>query len=215
MVNAVIFDMDGVLVDSNRYVWQSFEEVLKPYNIKFTKEEIRAQLGNSLKDIIAGWNKKYNLNLVDVDKFSREAGEIQFKLMKNEKPDLFLIKFLESLKKHNIPMGVGTSSKKWRAEKMLKVLKIEKYFSALVTADDVTEHKPNPHVFLEVAKRLSINPIDCVVIEDAESGIEAAKRGNMKAIGFLREQNTRDEFKKADRIISSFSEIGYEDIRKL
>ena len=87
--------------------------------------------------------------------------------------------------------------------------------SEVIAVDDVAEHKPNPHLFLMAAKRLNISTKYCVVIEDAASGIEAAKRGHMKSIGYLTKYNTKAELRKADLIIKNFSELSYQRIKKL
>ena len=109
-------------------------------------------------------------------------------------------------------MAIGTSSQSDRAKSLIRLLGIEEYFSVFITANDVNKHKPDPQVFLEAAKKLGIIPENCVVIEDAPVGIEAAKRGNMKAIAILRDYNTKEELKKADLTINSFSELDYDKL---
>jgi beta-phosphoglucomutase len=211
---AVIFDMDGVLIDSNKIVWDSFNKLLEPFGIHISDEEIKQRLGSSLRDNIDLWNKKYNLNL-NLEEFSRKSFEIQLKALEKVKTDKNLINLLEDLKLNKILMSVGTSSKKSRTEEILNLLKIRDYFSAIVTANDVDKHKPDPSLFLEAAKRLGINPDQCVVIEDAQSGISAAKNGNMKAIGYLTKENSKDELKNADLIINNFKELNLKKLGSL
>jgi beta-phosphoglucomutase-like phosphatase (HAD superfamily) len=112
-------------------------------------------------------------------------------------------------------MGVGTSSTKDRAHKIISFLNIDEYFTTIVTSEDVKEHKPNPHIFLEVAKRLNISPENCIVIEDARDGIIAAKNGNMKSIGYLTNLNNTELLSDADMIINNFSKISYEELKTL
>lgn len=80
---------------------------------------------------------------------------------------------------------------------------------------NIEEHKPNPHIFLEVARLLKEAPEKCVVIEDAATGIEAAKNGKMKSIGFLTEWNSREELNNADKIISNFGALSYEELERM
>ncbi len=213
MKYAAIFDMDGVLVDSNKAIWDSHNEVLKTYGVRLSDEEIRQYLGKSLRDDIKAWNEKYGLNL-DLKTHSEASWKIQLRILKDMKADPGLVSLLEDLKLHGIPMGVGTSSQGFRAEKILDLLKIRNYFSAVVSANDVNLHKPNPDLFLEVARRLKVDPKKCVVFEDAASGIEAAKRGGMKAIGYLREHNGESELRYADLVIRKFSEVSYDTIAR-
>lgn len=209
---AVIFDMDGVLVDSPKYVWKSFNRLLEPQGIHFNDEEIaREYLGRSIRDQINLWKEKYKINL-DMDEFSGRAWKIQLDLMKGIKVDAYLLNLLNDLKLNGVPMGVGTSSRRFRAEKILDLLKIRSFFSVIVAADDVTKHKPDPELFLTVARKLDVKPENCAVIEDANSGIEAAKKGHMKVIGYLTKYQTIEHLKKSDLIISSFKEL---DTRKI
>jgi HAD superfamily hydrolase (TIGR01509 family) len=160
------------------------------------------------------WKEKYGIEL-EVEKFSKEAGNMEIKMMANKQVNLDLLCLLKELKANKFPMGVGTSSLRWRAEEIIRLLRIKGYFSVIVSAEDVVHHKPNPDLFLKVAEELKVPPGNCVVIEDASSGIEAAKRGGMKAIGYLTDYNNPEELKKADLIISSFKELDSEKIKIL
>lgn len=213
---AVIFDMDGVLIDSTKHIWESFNVLVEPMGMHFDETAIRKYLGNSLRDQIIMWKEDYGIDVGDVNEFSTKAHKIATKLAKdnpNQNEDLLV--FLEELKIKKIPMGVGTSSTRERAHSMLLSANINQYFTSIVTSEDVIEHKPNPHIFLEVAKQLDVSPENCVVIEDAATGILAAKNGNMKAIGFLTEWNSKEELEKADKIIDSFNVLSYEELEKM
>lgn len=210
---AVIFDMDGVLVNSTEYVGKSFEAVLKrDYGIKTSTAD--RQLGLPLKYHVKKWNQNYNLD-IDVENFSRKATKVQLELMEKIKPENSLIRLLDSLRKNNVSLAVATSSMKYRADELLRLLKITDYFDVLVAADDVKRHKPHPDTFLEAAKRMYVKPVNCVVIEDALAGVQAAKAGKMKVVGYLTKHNKKSDFKCADLVISSFSEISYSRLQQL
>ena len=140
---------------------------------------------------------------------------IQLELLKDEKPSKDLLNLLKQSKEQGIKCAVATSSLRWRAEKILDLLKIRKSFDAIVTAEDTKNHKPNPDVFLEAARQVGVKPEECVVIEDSRNGVKAAKRGNMKAIGFATKYHSAKEFKHADITINNFSEINIEKLKKL
>ncbi len=212
---AVIFDMDGVLVDSAKYILTSFNHILNRHDVHIKDGELKDYLGLSIIGITNIWKERYNLDL-DPQVFVDEANAIQLELMKTSlKVDPNLLGFLKVLSSNGVPMGVGTSSYTDRAKTILNILKIRHYFSAISTAEEIKEHKPNPHIFLDVAKKLKINPQNCVVIEDAKVGIEAAKKGGMKSIGYLDSYTTREQLDGADLIVESFSELSYEKVRGL
>ncbi len=216
MIKAVIFDMDGVLVDSVSCNIESFRVLLKEYGVDYSVDKHKELIGNSLKDQIAFWKREYNIDeAIDEQEFSRKAFEIQKQLMKYCKIDPGLLVLLNNLKAKKLLMGIGTSSTKSRAETILKSLEIYKYFSTLITAEDVKEYKPNPAIFLSVAKKLKVQPGECVVIEDASSGIEAAKRAGMKTIGLINQFQTREDLRNADLLINSFKELNIDKILNL
>lgn len=214
MLQAVIFDLDGVLIDSPKYIWQSFNELLKD-KVTFTDDDIRLYLASSLRENVKSWRERFGIEIDDLEAFSRQAGKIQFELMKGVKPNQSLVRLLKELQASGIKIGVGTSSMTWRAEKILDLLSIRHYFSALVTANDVEHHKPHPEVFLTVAEKLEANPGRCVVIEDAINGIQAAHNGGMKAIGLVTEYHSAEELHEADRVINGFSELNVKKLQDL
>jgi len=169
----------------------------------------------SLRDQVADWNRRFGLS-IDYKAFGARTLEIQLDLVaKTVKPDQYLIRFLEELKSHSVPMGVGTSSSRKRAEKLIEHLGIAPYFSALITAHECANHKPSPDIFLKVAESLDMSPEYCVVVEDAMNGIEAAKRGGMKAVGFLNKYSSKEELRQADFLINGFSDMSYARIKQL
>ncbi len=212
---AVIFDMDGVLIDSTYYIWESFRKLLAPYGIVVTDELIRECLGYSLRDQIKIWEERFKVKLPPSSEFSEKAAEIEIAMMKESMVKQDLLVLLKELKKHGFRLAVGTASQEKRAVQILDLLEIKDYFDATITADDVAEHKPNPHIYLEAARRIEVDPKFCVVIEDAASGIEAAKRAKMESIGYLTKYNSAETLKDADLIIESFDDLSVGKIKKL
>ena len=211
---AAIFDMDGTLVDSTDAIWGAHNKVLERFGVHLSEEDIRPLNGNSMRDNIQIWNERYGLQL-DAKEFSQESWQYQLERLNSMKADEGLIGLLSHLQMVGVPMGVGTSSQRYRAEAILDIFNLRKYFPALVTANDVDKHKPEPDVFLEVARRLNMPAERCIVFEDAANGIDAAHRGGMKAIGYLNGHNNLVELKNADLVIRNFSEIGHYRLRSL
>ncbi len=211
---AIIFDMDGVLLDSLRIIRDAFNLIFKKHGFQLSDTDFGKVKGMSLRDQLKLWNKKYNMDYETME-FSREAWAIEKETIKNIKPDIDLISFLDEMKEKGIPMAVGTSSTRKRAEEIINILGLDKYMKTIITAEHVDNHKPHPETFLATAKALNTDPQKCVVIDDSDSGIEAAKRGDMKAIAFLTRYHTKEELNDSDLIIDSFSQISYKKIKEL
>lgn len=208
---AAIFDMDGVLVDTYEVMWGTHKKELEKYGVFLTDKDILMYVGSCAKDNVKTWNEKYNLN-INPDEYCKRIWTIQAELFKNLTVKKTLVNFLEELHCNSVPKGVGTSAHKSRVENILKDTSLIKYLPVFIASEDVTHHKPHPEVYLTVANKLNILPENCVVFEDAKSGIQAAKAGNMKAIGYLNKHNTPEELSEADALIHDFSEINYKKL---
>src|SRR3989344_3700107 len=120
MKYGVIFDMDGVLVQSNEIIWNSHNKILGRHGVHLSPDDIKLYLGQSLKDQIAAWNERYNLSL-DLASYTPDCWQIQLKGYQEMQADPYLIKLMEDLKLHDIKMAVGTSSQRLRAETLLEL----------------------------------------------------------------------------------------------
>ncbi|VVB77594.1 Phosphoglycolate phosphatase [uncultured archaeon] len=214
MEYSVIFDMDGVLVDSYEMIWDSANKILGRQGVHLSEEDIKKYVGRSFKDVIVDWNLTYGLNL-ELESFREEIWDLELKFLKSMKPDRGLVKLLDDLNSKEVQLAVGTSSQKFRADIILDYLDLTKYFPVVISANDVELHKPSPDVFLKAAEKLKFEPEKCVVIEDAASGIEAARRGRMKSIGYVNGHNEFEDVCNADLVINNFSEINYNLIERI
>ncbi|MGY4884355.1 MAG: HAD family hydrolase [Nanobdellota archaeon] len=211
---AAIFDMDGVLVDTYDIMWGTHRKELQKYGIFLTDKDILKYVGTCAKDNVKAWNEEYKVN-INPEEYCPRVWGIQAELFKTLTVKPSLMNFLEELHNNSVPKGVGTSAHKSRVEDILKNTSLINYLPLFVASEDVTHHKPHPEVYLKVANMLNMNPENCVVFEDARSGIQAAKAGNMKAVGVLNGHNTLEELSQADMIISDFSEIDYNRLYSL
>ena len=217
---AVIFDMDGVLIDSTRFIRVSFDEYFKPhgFSLELLKEKagITSFRGSSLKAILGMVEEHYGKHF-ELEDFSKGTGAISFRLMEEAGigVDPELLKFLANLKENKIALGIGTASLKWRVIEILDRLDLSAFFKVIVSAEDVPEHKPNPHVYQEVARQLKIPPENCIVIEDATDGIEAAQNAGMKGIAFTAYHTDPGIEEAADLTASSFKELNIKKIKNL
>ncbi|OYT58120.1 MAG: phosphatase [Candidatus Aenigmarchaeota archaeon ex4484_14] len=216
MLKAVIFDMDGVIVDSEDYHASTEQEVLRNIGINVCVEELKMDLGKSEKDffrsVLTRHRKTENIEET-IRKLIKEKHKTYLKLLKNAKPVPGAIELVEKVRAAGVKTAIATSSIRKMLEIVIENFNLEKYLDAAVCIDDVKKGKPEPDLFLEAAKRLSVQPNECVVIEDAANGIEAAKRAGMKSIGFM--SKSKQDFSKADLVVSDLRGITIEKISRL
>ncbi len=207
MAKAIIFDMDGVLVNTPLYARKTVNKILEDKGIHFSEEEFKEYQGVSSRDRVKIWNNKYNIN-IDIEQFSKKFILTQLDLMKHElKENKEIVGTFKSLKKQNLKIAVATSSQKLKAERILRSLDIIDLIDFLVTSDDILNHKPHPEIYLTTSKLMNVEPNECVVIEDSPKGITAGKKAGMKVFALKTTLFSIDELKDADLIITKLSEI--------
>lgn len=216
-MKAVIFDMDGVIADSIIPHLESEQKILQRYGVNLSfKEMLGRYNGTTSKFMFNDWIKRYNLNTT-AEKLASEKDKLFFEFLGNIPAVNGVVELIDSLKKQNIKMAVASSSKKKVVDSILKQIGILSYFDSVVTGDDVINCKPNPEIFLKAAKSIGIDPNDCIVIEDAPFGVQAAKTAGMKCIGYKNPNNPDKniDLSKADIIISDFSKLSFEQMYSL
>ena len=217
MIKAIIFDMDGVLVDSVKYLYEAFNLVLKKYDVYIRDEDVKKYLGKSMKEKIKMWKEDYNMKEdIDITEFSKEVFELEMELLKeNLEESEFLINLIKSLKDANFKLAVATSSPKSRTEGILEFIGLKDKFDVVITDEDFENSKPNPEIFITASEKLNVDAKDCVVVEDSVNGIEAAKNAGMKRIALLTKFHGKEDFKNVDLIVSSLDELNLDSIKDL
>lgn len=184
-IKAVIFDLDGVIVNTDNLHYRAWKTIADKEGIYFD-ETINNRLRGvsrmeSLEIILERANKKYSNDQKKL--LAEEKNKYYVEYLKSLTPDSILpnVEFvLQKLKEKGIKIAIGSSSKNGRF--ILKQIGMENTFDVIVDGNDITRSKPYPDVFLIAADRLGINPGDCIVVEDAEAGIKAAKSAGMRAV---------------------------------
>jgi beta-phosphoglucomutase family hydrolase len=212
MINTVIFDMDGVIVDSEPTHIEAEKRTLLKYGVKITTEELRAYTGTTAEFEFNDLIRKYGLNTNAKTLFD-EKEVIMFKLLEERtEPTKGVIDLVKRLKQRGFKLGIATSGHRKLAQYYLNKLSIASFFDTVVCAEDITRSKPDPEIFLKAAQRLGAEPSECVVIEDAKLGIEAAVKAGMKCIGYSNPNSGNQDLSKADWLVSDFTEL---DLQKL
>ncbi|MGY3941600.1 HAD family hydrolase [Aeromonas tecta] len=178
--DALIFDMDGTLVDSMPLHLDAWEITSAEFGLPFDRAELNEYGGIPTRKIVAILAEQHGLN-IDVEAFARR--KIALYLEQIDKARVFP-QMWDLVKAHHgkVPMGIGTGSPRNQAEQILKSTGLDAYISVVVSADDVTNHKPHPDTFLKVAEQLGANPANCLVFEDTQIGIQAGKAAGMATL---------------------------------
>jgi beta-phosphoglucomutase len=204
-IKAVIFDLDGVIADSEPISGKSTAMVLGKRGVSLTDDERRLAFGRRSPDIFSdalrARGKKFAK--ADIETMVAEKNAIMLSLMKdNLKAIPGSIELIGLLSKKGLKLALATSSHKDKMKMEVEELGIDGLFNVIVTGDDVSRGKPDPEIFLLAAKRLGMKPAECAVIEDSSFGVRAAKRAGMFAIGFASKNSPGQDLSSADATVS-------------
>lgn len=182
-VDGIIFDMDGVLIDSERISFRCFQEAFKEYDYKMDEKFYLKLIGRNVNGIKVIMEEKYGTDFpfdTIYKKKANLAGEITDRNGVIIKPGVH--ELLDYLNEENYKIAVATSTRRERALQLLEEAKIKDKVNYIICGDQVENSKPNPEIFLKAAKGLNVNPEKCIVIEDSDAGITAAHAANMIGI---------------------------------
>ncbi|MBI4453562.1 HAD family phosphatase [Candidatus Woesearchaeota archaeon] len=206
MITTIIFDMDGVLVDTMKLHYTAWKKLLEEKGFKkFTKKLYLSFAGMKTVEILLVFKEKYGLNINPELDAKRKEELVDFSKM-----TLFsgVKNILIKLKKSGFKIGIATSASHHIMKRNLSLFGIDIYFDSFTTANDVVHSKPNPQIYLLAAKRLNSSPKECVVIEDAINGVISAKRAGMKCIGVTNTfQKQKLKEAGADYVVENLTEL--------
>ncbi len=208
-LKGVIFDWDGVVINSASLHEESWKLLAGELNLELPPGHFKRGFGKRNEIIIPEileWTKTPEL----IKKWGNRKEELYREIGKEKGISLLhgIIPFLESLDKESIPCVIGTSTQRKNLELAFSQLKISHFFTDAVCSEDVVVGKPNPEVFVKAALKIKQKPEDCVVLEDSKHGIEAAKKGGMKAIGLATTRPSDQLFEHgADIVVSSPADL--------
>lgn len=186
-IKGVIFDCDGVLVDSEKLSCNALNVIFeRHFNVDIGRD-YSPVVGKSVTDGIRYYLSKHNINVsdsVDIVKLGKEKDEAYMSVARNKLQSLpGVLDLLDYLQNKKILKSVASSGSINKITFNLEQSKLQKYFQIISSADEVKRGKPNPDLFLLSAKKMNLDPQQCVVIEDSVSGIRGAKAADMLAIG--------------------------------
>lgn len=210
-IKACIFDMDGVLVDNRAYHKQAWSRYIEKHcsGSNFDYEQLMHQFFGKTNQKIFEHIYQRTITTEELLRLESEKEALYRDLYSSAiKPLPGLVGFLEELKQHKIPIGIGTSGPMENVLFVTEKTGVAEYFSAVTDANQVENGKPDPEVFLKTADKLKVKPENCVVFEDSISGIEAGIRAGMTVIGICTEHNQQTLLKAgAHKAFADFSAI--------
>ncbi|MDX2191563.1 MAG: HAD family phosphatase [Bacteroidota bacterium] len=211
----VLFDMDGVIIDSNPFHKIALDIFLEKYGFNLSEEERKKKLyGRANKDWI---NEVFGGGLTEARLLELGSEKEMYwrDVYKNDiKPVKGLVQFLDLLKFNEIPIAIGTSAPPENVEFTLEKCQISSYFKVILNQDHVIKGKPDPEIYLNCAKSLNLPSSQCIVIEDSLAGVAAGKAAGCKVIG-ITTTHTKAELSHCDMIIEDFKGLEIEHLKSI
>jgi HAD superfamily hydrolase (TIGR01509 family) len=212
----VIFDMDGVLLDSEPVQMQAFNLTMKPYGIVFNEAEFKEFIGIRSIDNFRAIKNQYKLDTAATELNRKKEEHYHALISKQAKPRSGIINLLHDLEAHNVYRAVASSSPRHDVTLCLEKLVISNRFHVITTGDDVKLGKPDPEIFELTQKRISkkagrdIPTQHCIVIEDNAFGVKAAVSAGMRCIAAPTSLTADQDFSQAVRVVDDIDELDIE-----
>lgn len=205
-LRSVIFDWDGVVVDSSAHHERSWEILAAKRGLHLPPDHFKRGFGKKNNVIIPdlGWAT----DPAEVDALAKEKEEIYRSLVREKgiEPLPGVRALLDALHKKSIPRAIGSSTERANLDCLLDMMDLRRFFNVIVSGEEVIHGKPDPSIFLLAAERLGATPAECVVIEDALVGIEAAKRAGMPVLAVATTEPL-DALIHADGVVGSLEAV--------
>ena len=206
MIETVIFDLDGVIIDSEPYHFLVEKQLFKEYGAEITDDEHLSFVGTSSNDM---WHKikvKTDIKHSVEELVNISDGKFLLYLDKEKdiKPISGVDELILDLYKSKFQLIIASSSSRKIINTVLQKFNLSKYFSYIVSGADLIHSKPNPEIFHVVSKLSNTKPERCLVIEDSENGIKAAKSANMNCVAYRNPNSGNQNLKLADLVINDF-----------
>lgn len=209
--------MDGVIIDSEPIHYDLSMLYYGELGLQITDEEYYTFVGVGDKEIFTRLKEKYGLKQeVDelVDTYQQRYIE-HLKTLTEEKPIMGVDILIGELRKRGLRLALGSSATRRNIDAVLEFFGLRHCFEAVVSGCEVERSKPSPDIYIEAAKRLGVEPSECVVIEDSSNGIQAAKLAGMKCVAYRNLNSGDQDLSQADRVIDAFEALDPKELEKL
>ena len=207
MSRVVIFDMDGVIIDSEPIYGKVYSEIFDKLNVDISVEERNSFVGFAADRVWTYVRAKGNISK-SINELIQMQKDTYFEYLKstdNFKHIEGVSTLIDELKNRKFIISLASSAQRRVVDFVLDKINMKNYFSFVLSGEDVKNGKPEPEIFLKVAERFKVKTSDCIVIEDSMNGVAAAKAAGMKCIGYKNPNSGSQDISKADLIIDDFS----------
>ena len=216
MIKAVIFDMDGVLVNSEPLHKKAYYNMFKDFKLDVSESLYESFTGKSTYSICEQLCLKFKLN-IHPDKLVNSKRKHFKYIFENDKSFKMIDGAHELIKdyyKNNLKLVLASSASMSTINKVFEKFDLDKFFVAKISGADLKQSKPNPEIFLKAAKISGHNKKDCIVIEDSTNGIIAANSAGIFCVGYKSKNSINQNYSLADLVISNFNQICFKEISK-
>ncbi len=208
-MQAIIFDMDGLMIDSERVTFECYQEVMKTMGLTMDRDFYVTLLGHTADIAKKQFEKVYGKNFPYEDAL-KKTHTLMARRFINEgvplKPGL--LELLQYLKKHHYKTIVATSSTRKRVDSILNLAHLTSYFDDSICGDEVTNSKPDPEIFIKACRKLHVSKNHALVLEDSEAGIQAAYNGQIKVICIPDMKQPEEQYvKMTEQVLPSLNDV--------
>ncbi|MGB0633344.1 MAG: HAD family hydrolase [Flavobacteriaceae bacterium] len=216
MIKAVIFDMDGVIVNSEPLHKKAYYNMFKDFKLDVSESLYESFTGKSTYSICEQLCLKFNLSITPYELVNSKRKHFKY-IFENDKSFKMIDGAFELIKdyyKNNLKLVLASSASMLTINKVFEKFDLDKFFVAKISGADLKQSKPNPEIFLKAAKISGHNKKDCIVIEDSTNGIIAANSAGIFCVGYKSKNSINQNYSLADLVISNFNQICFKEISK-
>jgi HAD superfamily hydrolase (TIGR01509 family) len=215
ILKAFIFDMDGVIIDSEPIHFDIDVKTMSYFGAAITPHELEEFVGMTNPEMWKNLKQRFNLTQTVTDIIQHQLS-LKIDTIRTIEIDPIdgIYELILELKKHNIKLGIASSSPIQFINEVILKFKLMDHFDCIVSGEEVAKGKPEPDVYLEAARLLRVDPAACIVLEDSRNGIQSAKSAGMKCIGFINKNSGNQDLSQADVIVQSIRDVTVTDLLK-